>query len=107
MADMRPTTTSRRRIAALATAASLALLGALATVEPASAHRDEPHPGKPRHGDCDRQAKVRVPGAAVQKVVCLGDLTTAGTVASGHTNAAARPASGASTPTTSSSVTGC
>ena len=77
---MRPTTTSRRRITALATIASLALLGGLATAAPASAD-------KPRSGHCARQSKVSVPGAQVQKVACLGDLTTAGTVASGHTNA--------------------
>ncbi|TDU88070.1 3HB-oligomer hydrolase 3HBOH [Kribbella voronezhensis] len=31
---------------------------------------------------------IRVPGAEYREVVCLGDLTTAGTVASGHTNPA-------------------
>ena len=76
---MRPTTTSRRRITALTTTASLALLGALATAAPASAD-------KPQSGHCARQSKVTVPGAQAQKVACLDDLTTAGTVASGHTN---------------------
>ncbi len=79
MAGMRPTTTSRRRITALTTTASLALLGALATAAPASAD-------KPQSGHCARQSKVSVPGAQAQKVACLDDLTTAGTVASGHTN---------------------
>ena len=79
MAGMRPTTTSRRRIAALATTATLALLGGLATAAPASAD-------KPQGGHCARQSKVDVPGAQVQEVACLADLTTAGTVASGHTN---------------------
>ena len=32
--------------------------------------------------------RLRVPGAEYQVVACLGDLTTAGTVASGHTNPA-------------------
>jgi len=76
---MRPTTTSRRRLAALATTATLALLGGLATASPASAD-------KPQGGHCARQSKIRVPGAQVQEVACLDDLTTAGTVASGHTN---------------------
>lgn len=79
MTGMRPTTTSRRRIAALATTATLALLGGLATAAPASAD-------KPQGGHCARQSKVAVPGAQAQKVACLDDLTTAGTVASGHTN---------------------
>ena len=35
---------------------------------------------------CARQSRIDVPGAQVQKTACLGDLTTAGTVASGHTN---------------------
>ena len=38
----------------------------------------------PRH--CARRARVDVPRAEVQKLACLDDLTTAGTVASGHTN---------------------
>nr|WP_315986126.1 tannase/feruloyl esterase family alpha/beta hydrolase [Streptomyces sp. t39] len=42
-----------------------------------------------REGDhCARQASLRVPGAAHQQVSCLGELTTAGTVASGHTDPA-------------------
>ena len=79
MAPMRPTTTSRRRLAALATTATLALLGGLATAAPASAD-------KPQGGHCARQSKIHVPGAEVQEAACLDDLTTAGTVASGHTN---------------------
>ncbi len=35
---------------------------------------------------CPNAARVRVPGAEVQKSACLDDLTTAGTVASGHTD---------------------
>jgi hypothetical protein len=79
MATMRPTTTSRRQIAALATAATFALGGAHLTAGPASAD-------KPGDGHCARQSKLAVPGAEVQKVACLDDLTTSGTVASGHTN---------------------
>jgi hypothetical protein len=44
---------------------------------------------KPQKGDhCGRIDKIRVPGAEMQKTTCLDDLTTAGTVASGHTNPA-------------------
>ncbi|GIH99015.1 tannase/feruloyl esterase family alpha/beta hydrolase [Planobispora takensis] len=39
-------------------------------------------------GHCDRQDRVAVPGAEKQVVACLDDLTTAGTVASGHTDPA-------------------
>ncbi len=40
--------------------------------------------GAPRH--CARQSRIEVPGAQKQKLACLADLTTASTVASGHTN---------------------
>ncbi|WP_030748640.1 tannase/feruloyl esterase family alpha/beta hydrolase [Streptomyces griseus] len=39
-------------------------------------------------GHCARQAHLRVPGAEVQRTACLAELTTAGTVASGHTDPA-------------------
>jgi hypothetical protein len=67
------------RAAALTTALLLALGGGLATATSASAD-------KPGGGHCARQSKVDVPGAQLQQVACLADLTTAGTVASGHTN---------------------
>ncbi len=35
---------------------------------------------------CARQSRIDVPAAQVQKTACLGDLTTAGTVVTGHTN---------------------
>jgi hypothetical protein len=80
---MRPTPTSRLRLATTATsftaAAALLAGGALLTAAPASAD-------KPQSGHCARQAKVRVPGAEQQKVSCLDDLTTAGTTKTGHTN---------------------
>jgi hypothetical protein len=79
MTRMPLTTTSRRRTAALATSAVLAVGGALAAAGPAAAD-------KPQGGHCARQTKIAVPGAQMQKVACLDDLTTAGTVASGHTN---------------------
>ncbi len=43
-----------------------------------------PWPLQPRH--CAAQEAIVVPGAERQKHACLDDLTTAGTVASGHTN---------------------
>ncbi|MFB9391906.1 3-hydroxybutyrate oligomer hydrolase family protein [Streptomyces coeruleoprunus] len=42
----------------------------------------------PPAGPCPVAAALRVPGAAHQRVACLGELTTAGTVASGHTDPA-------------------
>ncbi|MGW4996569.1 tannase/feruloyl esterase family alpha/beta hydrolase [Streptomyces hydrogenans] len=39
-------------------------------------------------GHCARQAQIRVPGAEHQQSACLDELTTAGTVASGHTDPA-------------------
>ncbi|GGP93599.1 tannase/feruloyl esterase family alpha/beta hydrolase [Streptomyces roseolilacinus] len=39
-------------------------------------------------GHCARLAQVRVPGAEHQRAACLDELTTAGTVASGHTDTA-------------------
>ncbi|MGW6590208.1 3-hydroxybutyrate oligomer hydrolase family protein [Streptomyces globisporus] len=40
------------------------------------------------HGHCARQDVLRVPGADRQQTDCLAELTTAGTVASGHTDPA-------------------
>ncbi|SCF65941.1 Tannase and feruloyl esterase [Streptomyces sp. Ncost-T6T-2b] len=40
------------------------------------------------HGHCARQDILRVPGADRQQADCLAELTTAGTVASGHTDPA-------------------
>ncbi|HEU4512404.1 MAG TPA: tannase/feruloyl esterase family alpha/beta hydrolase [Nocardioidaceae bacterium] len=74
---MRPTT------ARLTAATATLLLGtaALAVVPTQASARAEPN------GDCTaREEAIRVPGAEEQKVSCLDDLTTAGTVASGHTN---------------------
>ena len=59
--------------------AALALVAAgplLVTVGPSTAD--------PRH--CAHQARIDVPRAEVQKSACLDDLTTAGTLLTGHTN---------------------
>lgn len=77
---MRPTMTSPRTI--LATLTALAATAALVVAAP-TANAD-----KPGEGHCARQAKIAVPGAEKQKVSCLDDLTTAGTVPSGHSVAA-------------------
>ena len=81
---MSPTMTSPRKAFAALTAliASAALVAA---APPASADKSTDKPGG---GHCARQAKITVPGAEMQKVSCLDDLTTAGTVPSGHSVAA-------------------
>ncbi len=81
---MRPTMTSPRTV--LAALAALAAATTLTVAAPqASADKQTDKPGG---GHCARQSKIVVPGAEMQKVACLDDLTTAGTVASGHTRAA-------------------
>ncbi|GAB2815064.1 tannase/feruloyl esterase family alpha/beta hydrolase [Streptomyces chlorus] len=75
--------TSRRRrrtvIGAVALAAAAALLPSSAAARPAPDSAD-------RH--CAQLSHLRVPGAAHQQADCLNELTTAGTVASGHTDPA-------------------
>ncbi|MFE9623724.1 3-hydroxybutyrate oligomer hydrolase family protein [Streptomyces sp. NPDC006527] len=72
---------SRRRtvLGAVALAAAAALLPSHASARPAA---------DAAAGHCARLAQVRVPGAAHQQAACLGELTTAGTVDSGHTDPA-------------------
>ncbi|MFD6415638.1 tannase/feruloyl esterase family alpha/beta hydrolase [Streptomyces sp. NPDC060194] len=67
----------RSAVGVLALAAAAALLPAPAGAAPGA---PDPH--------CARQAHLRVPGADRQQVACLAELTTAGTVASGHTDPA-------------------
>ncbi|MFE8992853.1 3-hydroxybutyrate oligomer hydrolase family protein [Streptomyces collinus] len=45
-------------------------------------------PVSPSDHPCPHPTQVRVPGAEHQRAACLGELTTAGTVASGHTDPA-------------------
>ena len=66
----------------------LALLAAAAAATTLIAGAPSAMAGKPQAGHCARIDKVRVPGAETVEAACLDDLTTAGTVASGHTNAA-------------------
>ena len=70
---------ARRRIGILALLAATTLLGPAAA--PAAAR-------PPAAGHCARIDRLVVPGAQRQLPACLADLTTAGTVASGHTDPA-------------------
>ncbi|MFJ8467374.1 3-hydroxybutyrate oligomer hydrolase family protein [Streptomyces swartbergensis] len=79
---MRPTFRSlprswRRSAPAVLALAALTLTPVPATAAPAN-------PG----GHCERLTEVRVPGAQYQQAACLDELTTAGTIASGHTDPA-------------------
>ncbi|MGN6130829.1 MAG: alpha/beta hydrolase family protein [Nocardioidaceae bacterium] len=65
------------RAVLLATVAAATLLAAAA---PAAASPPD------ASGHCARADRLHVPGAPVQLVACLDDLTTAGTVADGHTD---------------------
>jgi hypothetical protein len=67
------------RMRTVSAALGLALAVSLAAAPAASA----------AEGDhCARSARLHVPTAQLQQVACLGDLTTAGTVQSGHTDPA-------------------
>ena len=76
-------TSPRKVLAALA--ALLASATLVAAAPPTTADKSTDKPGG---GHCARQSKIAVPGAEMQKVACLDDLTTAGTVPSGHSRAA-------------------
>ncbi|MEU1694238.1 3-hydroxybutyrate oligomer hydrolase family protein [Streptomyces hirsutus] len=69
----------RTALGALALATAVALLPSSASARPA--------PDRAA-GHCAHQSHLRVPGAAHQQADCLNELTTAGTVASGHTDPA-------------------
>jgi Tannase and feruloyl esterase len=60
--------------------------GVLALVAAVSAAAMTVVPAQAAPGHCAHQGRIDVPRAQVQKTACLDDLTTAGTVASGHTN---------------------
>ncbi|MFE0176036.1 tannase/feruloyl esterase family alpha/beta hydrolase [Streptomyces sp. NPDC059002] len=72
----------RAVLGALALAGVLPLVGASAAALPSD--RGEGAPG----GHCAARALLRVPGAEHQQADCLDELTTAGTVESGHTDPA-------------------
>ncbi|MFJ4693077.1 3-hydroxybutyrate oligomer hydrolase family protein [Streptomyces sp. NPDC088766] len=74
-----PPTRRRAVLGAVALAAAAALLPSPADAGPA--------PGT-AGGHCANLSRLRVPGAAHQQADCLAELTTAGTVASGHTDPA-------------------
>ncbi|MFJ4776639.1 tannase/feruloyl esterase family alpha/beta hydrolase [Streptomyces sp. NPDC088762] len=66
--------------------AATALLTAVLIATAASPAGARPASGSSAH--CARQTHLRVPGAELQRADCLAELTTAGTVASGHTDPA-------------------
>ncbi|WP_192809826.1 tannase/feruloyl esterase family alpha/beta hydrolase [Actinomadura rudentiformis] len=74
MKPPRPQPTPSSVVAGLALAAAV-----LAPLAPTPSHA-----AAPGHADCG-EVQVQVPGAERQVSACLDDLTTAGTVASGHT----------------------
>ena len=69
---------SRARACAALLLGSLLVPAGATTASPAGA-------AAPRH--CASQSRIDVPHAPMQQVDCLDDLTTAGTVATGHTDA--------------------
>ncbi|WP_455351964.1 3-hydroxybutyrate oligomer hydrolase family protein [Streptomyces sp. SYSU K217416] len=71
----------RRRLRRTAVGAALLLA---VTAAPAGALA----PDSANRGHCARMARLHVPGAERQQADCLSELTTAGTVASGHTDPA-------------------
>ncbi|GAA4335636.1 tannase/feruloyl esterase family alpha/beta hydrolase [Streptomyces venetus] len=78
--SLRSTPRSWRRSAPAALALAALTLGSAAvpaTATPAS-----------RGSHCEHLTKLRVPGAEHQQAACLDELTTAGTIASGHTDPA-------------------
>ena len=70
--------TRRAALRALSLTAACLLLTTPATAAPTGAP----------DGHCAGRTQLRVPGAAHQQADCLDELTTAGTVASGHTDPA-------------------
>ncbi|AKN73150.1 3-hexulose-6-phosphate isomerase [Streptomyces sp. PBH53] len=74
----------RTALGALSLAAVCSLLITPATAAPT---RPGSGPGAP-DAHCAGRARLHVPGAAHQQTACLAELTTAGTVASGHTDPA-------------------
>ncbi len=81
MTGMR-TSSKKTRLAAPVAAVAILLGTTALSVVPAEAKKNT------APGHCAKLWKVDVPGAEMQKSACLDDLTTAGTVASGHTNQA-------------------
>ncbi|MEU7028035.1 tannase/feruloyl esterase family alpha/beta hydrolase [Streptomyces sp. NPDC046275] len=68
--------------------AALALAALALTIGPAAPASATPGAPAAPGGHCARISQVRVPGAELQQAACLAELTTAGTVASGHTDPA-------------------
>ena len=78
---MKQLRTSLALLAASATAVGT-VMGALALTGPANATE----PISPDKATCRGMARLTVPGAEKLEAACLGDLTTAGTTRTGHTD---------------------
>ena len=78
---MKQLRTSLALLAASATAVGT-VMGALALTGPANATE----PSSPDNATCRGMARLTVPGAEKLEAACLGDLTTAGTTQTGHTD---------------------
>jgi hypothetical protein len=76
-----------RRVPRLATTLALTATTVLVPLALAAPAPAEPAPAAD-DGHCAREDRLTVPRAEVQETACLDDLTTAGTVATGHTNRA-------------------
>ncbi|MFR9675173.1 tannase/feruloyl esterase family alpha/beta hydrolase [Streptomyces sp. TR02-1] len=80
----RPSCGRRKRAAAVGAAAGLLLCGGV--LAPGAAAQSAAHPVRSgTAGHCAGIDRIGVPGAAHQEASCLAELTTAGTVDSGHT----------------------
>lgn len=77
---MRTTSKQRRTVATVAVLAATTALSAAPAPAGNRDARQEPA------GHCDRESSISVPRAEVQETACLDDLTTTGTLLTGHTN---------------------
>ncbi|EFL29628.1 conserved hypothetical protein [Streptomyces viridochromogenes DSM 40736] len=80
--SLRSTPRSWRRTGPVALALAALTLGPAPAITPATAAPAS------QGSHCDHPTKARVPGAEHQQAACLDELTTAGTIASGHTDPA-------------------
>ncbi|MGK5632684.1 3-hydroxybutyrate oligomer hydrolase family protein, partial [Streptomyces sp. URMC 123] len=83
-----PARTRRRPGTATGAAIVLTVLAGLTALTAAPADATGARDDAPTRGHCTRIHRLHVPGAEHQRSACLAELTTAGTVASGHTDQA-------------------
>ena len=79
------TPSMRRSVVSVAASitAATTVIGALALLAPAGAAE---RPSRTGHSDCRGMEQLTVPGAERLEAACLADLTTAGTIKTGHTD---------------------